>query len=90
LLELFDGMLLRLAGRATGTELPDDATQLSYQIAARLPLPPAERQRLLTDPTTADRLERLTALLRRELTLLRRTRSIAVSPAAVRLLTALN
>jgi Lon protease-like protein len=90
LLEMFDGILIELAGRATGSELPDDATQLSYQIAARLPLPPSERQRLLTDRTTAERLERLTALLRREITLLRCTRSIAVSPAALRLLTALN
>jgi Lon protease-like protein len=90
LLEVFDGILVKLAGRATGSELPDDATQLSYQIAARLPLPPVERQRLLTDPTTADRLDRLTGLLRREITLLRCTRSIAVSPAAVRLVTALN
>jgi Lon protease-like protein len=90
LLEMFDGILIELAGRATGSELPDDATQLSYQIAARLPLPPSERQRLLTDHTTAERLERLTALLRREITLLRCTRSIAVSPAALRLLTALN
>jgi hypothetical protein len=90
LLELYDAILIRLAGRATGSELPDDPNQLSYQIAARLPLPPAERQALLTDPTTADRLERLAGLLRREIALLQCTRSIAVSPAVLRLLTGLN
>jgi Lon protease-like protein len=90
LLELYDAMLMRLAGRATGAELPEDPTQLSYQVAARLPLPPGERQVLLTDDTTAVRLERLAALLRREVALLRSTRSIAVSPAVLRLPTGLN
>jgi uncharacterized protein len=90
LIEVFDAILIRLAGRATGAELPDDANQLSYQIAARLPLPPGERQALLTDATTADRLERVSTLLRREIALLQCTRSIAVSPAVLRLLTSLN
>ncbi len=90
LIEVFDAILIRLAGRATGSELPDDANQLSYQIAARLPLPPGERQALLTDATTAERLERVSTLLRREIALLQCTRSIAVSPAVLRLLTSLN
>jgi Lon protease-like protein len=90
LIEVFDAILIRLAGRATGSELPDDANQLSYQISARLPLPPGERQALLTDATTAERLERVSTLLRREIALLQRTRSIAVSPAVLRLLTSLN
>ena len=90
LLEVYDGILVRLAGRATGEELPQDASQLSYQVAARLPLPPAERQALLGDDTTADRLHRVTRLLRRELALLQATRSIAVSPAVVRLPAAAN
>jgi Lon protease-like protein len=85
LMGVYDSMLLRIAGRGTGTELPDDANQLSYQLAARLPLPPRERQRLLADATTAQRLERVVRLLRREIALLQRTRSIAVSPAVVRL-----
>jgi Lon protease-like protein len=90
LMELYDELLSQLAGRTTGAELPGDATQLSYQIGARLPLPPDERQALLTDPTTAHRLARLVALLRREVALLKRTRTIAVSPAVVRLVTSTN
>lgn len=90
LLERYDALLLRVAGRTTGAELPEDANQLSYQIAARLPLPPAERQALLDDPTTAERLTRLVGLLRRETALLRATRSIAVSPAVLRMAPAQN
>jgi uncharacterized protein len=90
LMEAYDTMLLRIAGRATGAELPPDANQLSYQIGARLPLPPEERQLLLTDPTTAERLVRLTRLLRREIALLQRTRTIAVSPAVLRMMTGAN
>jgi hypothetical protein len=85
LLDVFDSLLLRLAGRSTGSELPDDANQLSYQVAARLPLAPLERQQLLADDTTATRLQRVARLLRREIALLQRTRSIAVSPAVLRL-----
>lgn len=90
LLELYDAILVRLAGRATGSELPDDAGSLAYQIAARLPLPPDERQRLLVLDTTAERLQELAALLRREIALLRGTRSIAVSPAVLRIASAAN
>jgi Lon protease-like protein len=90
LLELYDAILIRLAGRATGSELPEDPNQISYQVAARLPLPPVERQELLIATTTAERLDRLAALLRREIALLRCTRSIAVSPAVLRVLTGMN
>lgn len=81
----YDALLTRLAGRATGAELPADPNQLSYQIGARLPLLPEDRQLLLDVATTAERLARLNRLLRREIALLQRTRSIAVSPAVVRL-----
>jgi Lon protease-like protein len=90
LLEIYDAILLRLAGRATGAELPDDPAQLSYQVAARLPLPPAERQALLAEPTTAERLGSVARLLRREIALLQGTRSIAVSPAVVRMAAGTN
>jgi Lon protease-like protein len=90
LLEVYDDVLRRLAGRATGAELPDDPTMLSYHIAARLPLTPGDRQRLLVEATTAERLTHVAALLRRELALLQRTRSIAVSPTVLRLVTSGN
>lgn len=90
LLNVYDEILQCLAGRATGSELPTDAGQLSYQIAARLPLPPAERQDLLAEPSAAMRLTRAGRLLRREIALLRGTRSIAVSPAVLRMSTSIN
>ncbi len=90
LMEVYDAILMRLAGRATGAELPTDAQQLAYQIAARLPLPPDERQELLSAATTADRLTRLATLLRREIALLQGTRSIAVSPTVLRMITGTN
>ncbi|HEV7204434.1 MAG TPA: LON peptidase substrate-binding domain-containing protein [Jatrophihabitans sp.] len=90
LIDVYDTMLTRIAGRGTGAELPDDANQLSYHLAARLPLPPGERQELLTDSTTAERLKRVARLLRREIALLGQTRSIAVSPTVLRMGTASN
>jgi uncharacterized protein len=90
LMQAYDALLTRLAGRATGSELPTDPTELSYQIGARLPLPPEQRQALLADTTTAERFVRINRLLRRELALLQRTRSIAVSPTVLRLVTGAN
>jgi uncharacterized protein len=81
----YDALLTRLAGRATGGELPGDPNQLAYQIGARLPLLPEDRQLLLDIETTAERLARVNRLLRREIALLKLTRSIAVSPTVVRL-----
>jgi hypothetical protein len=90
LMNVYDSMLVRIAGRGTGPDLPQDANHLSYQVAARLPLQPDDRQELLTDETTAERLHRLARLLRREIALLQRTRSIAVSPAVLRMITGSN
>ena len=90
LLATYDALLARLAGRTTGDELPDDANQLSYHLAARVPLPPGDRQDLLEADTTEQRLKRLAVLLRREIPLLRRTRSVAVAPATFRLAAGLN
>jgi hypothetical protein len=90
LMNVYDSMLVRLAGRGTGPDLPQDPNHLSYQVAARLPLQPCDRQELLADDTTAERLDRLARLLRREIALLQRTRSIAVSPAVVRMITGSN
>ena len=90
LIVAYDGLLTRIAGRPTGGELPSDPNQLGYQIAARLPLMPADRQSLLEIDTTAERLARLNRMLRRELALLRHTRTIAVAPAVLRLVGGLN
>ena len=86
LLTAYDELLTRLAGRATGGELPTDPSQLGYQIAARLPLLPADRQSLLEVETTAERFAVLNRMLRREIALLRHTRTIAVAPAVVTML----
>jgi Lon protease-like protein len=90
LISAYDLLLTRLAGRATGGELPADPSQLAYQIAARLPLLPGDRQSLLEVDTTAERLARLNRLLRREIALLRHTRTIAVAPAVIRLVGGTN
>jgi Lon protease-like protein len=83
LMSQYDALLTRLAGRATGDELPADPNQLGYHAGARLPLLPSDRQMLLELETTAERLGRLNRLLRREIALLRHTRSIAVAPGVV-------
>jgi hypothetical protein len=85
LIAAYDALLAQLAGRATGGELPADPSQLAYQVAARLPLLPADRQSLLDVETTAERLAGLHRMLRREIGLLRHTRTIAVAPAIVTL-----
>lgn len=90
LFAVYVAILAQLGGSLADDELPADANQLSYQVAARLPLPPAERQALLADATAADRLHRVARLLRRELALLQGTRSVAVSPAVLRMVTGVN
>lgn len=85
LMNRYDAALMERTGRTTGAELPEDAAQLSYHLAARLPLGPLERQMLLGDTDAGTRLRRLVHLLRRETALLRSTGSIAVSPSVLRL-----
>jgi uncharacterized protein len=73
--------LAQLAGR----ELPDvtfatDPLALSYQLAGRMRLPNNERQGLLEAATAAERLRTTLRLLRREIVLMTRTRSVPVSP----------
>lgn len=89
----------RLIGMLTGEpgERPIDAQPyhtdpilLSYQLAAETPLPPRDHQDLLEDDTAAARLLHVQRVLRRELVLLRNTRSIAVSPAVLRLVLRAN
>jgi len=66
-----------LAARLTlPEELPDEPLPLSYLIAATMMIGRAERQRLLAAEHAAARLDRERELLRREIRLLRRLRSI--------------
>jgi Lon protease-like protein len=89
----------RLIGALTGEsgERPagaqpyhDDAILLSYQLATEAPLSQRDHQDLLEDETAAARLLHVQRVLRRELVLLRKTRSIAVSPAVLRLVLRAN
>ncbi|MDQ6849618.1 MAG: LON peptidase substrate-binding domain-containing protein [Actinomycetota bacterium] len=77
-------LLSRLTGVQPETEpYPSDPAVLSYRIALEAPLDPADRQVLLEQETAAERLHRLVRLLRREVVLLRQTRTIAVAPSVL-------
>jgi Lon protease-like protein len=78
-------MIYDLTGRRNDDTLPTDANQLSYHLAAQLPLTSEDRQMLLEEPTAAARLARTAVLLRREIALLQATRTIAVSPGVLQL-----
>jgi Lon protease-like protein len=75
----------QVAGQVADSEAPGDDTQLSWRLAAQLPLTGADRQDLLEQPDTAARLARIATLLRREIALLRATGSIAVAPGVLQL-----
>lgn len=62
---------------------PSDLILLSYRLAAEAPLAPQDRQQLLEDGTATARLLHVQRVLRREVVLLRRTGSIAVSPGVL-------
>lgn len=76
----------RLLGALTGTDAnprdpyPPDACLLSHRIASQAPLGTDEKQSLLEAASATERLLRLQRVLRREVVLLRRTRTVAVSP----------
>ena len=79
----YAGLLARGGVRADDDELPEDHTRLSYQLAAQLPIDPDDRQALLALPTTAERLGRIAAVLRREIALLRATRTVPMGREAL-------
>jgi Lon protease-like protein len=85
LAQRYGQLITALSGDEDDEPMPDDAWLLSYRLAARLPLPLPDRQALLELPTTAGRLVRLAALLRREIALLQRTRTVAVRPSVLTL-----
>jgi hypothetical protein len=78
-------LIRELTGRRPGERPPTDPNQLSYHLAAGLPLVPHDRQALLEERTTTSRLLRILTLLRRETAYLRATRTIAVSPGVLQL-----
>jgi uncharacterized protein len=84
-----DGDVVRLAARVTQlfaeyrrtlgvevTALPEDPQVISYLVAAAVVLQLTQRQELLEQPTTADRLEAERELLRRECALIKAFRSL--------------
>ncbi|MDP9117367.1 MAG: LON peptidase substrate-binding domain-containing protein [Actinomycetota bacterium] len=79
----FARLLALLTGLESQEPLPEDANLLSYYVASQIPLDPGDRQSLLADPTAADRLRRAAGLLRREIRLLKSTRSIAIAPSVL-------
>ncbi len=66
--------------RAEPDPYPHDPVALSYRIATEAPLAQVDQQSLLAELTATGRLNRLVRILRREVVLLRRTRSVAVAP----------
>jgi uncharacterized protein len=63
--------LLRMAGeQVESIDIPDDPVAASYLVAAGLQIDLADKQRLLTLPSAAERLAAEAVLLRRELVLL--------------------
>ena len=69
---------------------PRDPIALSYRLASDAPLPRSDRQALLELDSAGERLRALARILRRELILLRETRTIAVGPAVLQEILGLN
>lgn len=78
-------LLDALTGRRNEVVLPSDPNQLSYHLAAQVPLTTEDRQQLLEAPDAVGRLARSAVLLRREIALLRATRTIAVASRVLQL-----
>jgi Lon protease-like protein len=75
--------LLRMAGEeAESIDIPDDPVAASYLVAAGLQVDLADKQRLLTLPSAAERLAAEASLLRRELVLLEHLRVAGPAPTA--------
>lgn len=68
--------LIRTDATEVGEQLPDDATVLSYLVAATAVLTVPQRQELLSIPDTARRLRAELVMLRREIGLLREVRAV--------------
>ena len=86
----YSHVLAELSSRDRDTELADDPLRLSYEIAARVQLPVAQRQRLLAMSSAAERLAACLVLMRREITLIEQTHSIPVAMQALRIVPGSN
>ena len=75
-------LLEMTGGEAEPIDLPDDPVAASYLVAAGLQVDLADKQRLLTIPSAAERLAAEAALLRRELVLLEHFRVAGPAPTA--------
>lgn len=85
LCDTYGRVLAALSGRAHDGDLTGDAMRLSYEIAARLQLTVDDRQELLAAPTAAARLGGCLRLMRREIILLRQTRTVPIASQALRI-----
>jgi Lon protease-like protein len=76
-------ILLQMAGeQVESIDIPDDPVAASYLVAAGLQVDLADKQRLLTLPSAAERLAAEATLLRRELVLLEHLRVAGPAPIA--------
>jgi uncharacterized protein len=90
LFERYSQVLSEVSDRDRDDELVGDPVRLSYEVAARVQLPVSQRQKLLAMPTAADRLAACLIVMRREITLIERTRTIPVALQALRIVPASN
>lgn len=83
----YSRLITVLTGGEAGSRdpYPDDDILLSYRLASEVPLPTEDRQQLLEDEDAAIRLLHVRQVMRREVALLRHTRTIAVSPAVLQI-----
>jgi Lon protease-like protein len=91
--ELFQSYSLglqSLTGRPEDELSATDNIGLSFEISSRIRLETVARQRLLAAPDAAARLRRCLALLHRELTLLRSTRSVPIAAQALQIVAVPN
>ena len=90
LFERYVEVLGTLSGETIDVTLAADPGPVSYQLAGLIQLTRPDRQSLLAAPTAAHRLHTELVLMRREITLLQRTRTAPIDPQALRINPAAN
>ena len=83
MLERYVEVLRALSGEKIDVTLATDPVPISYQLAGLIQLTRQDRQNLLAAPTAAHRLHAELMLMRREITLLQRTRTAPIDPRAL-------